>query len=497
MQYTGDNTTIPPLRSFFPDQLWDMLRQISKQRGIELYISGGTVRDWLLGKKPADLDITVSSGAEDCCRQLIALLGSGAFVMLGTDKEEAARVVWQGNSIDFSSYRKGARNIAEELHYRDFTVNCMAIGLKSLEQNSLAGIIDPLDGRTALLEGCLRCCPGAFEDDPLRMLRGYRLQAEYGFKLSASTVAEIKTHRRSVKSCAAERILNEMDRIMMSSGAADTLKAMSESGLLWMVLPELEEGVGVDQPGYHHEDVFGHSLLALDCVERVMEESNIFFNKNSEVIADYLQSARRRKNLRWSALFHDLGKPVTRSSGKVAGERITFYNHDRAGREIFGALAERLRMSNADTTYIGKLIEMHMHPFHLSNVRRKEKLSRRALLRICKKAGDDLPGLFVLAMADSLAGQGEDKPEYMEAELAALFAEIEQARKRYIEPALHGRRLLNGHDLQEKFNLQPGPIFKRIFSSLELAQVEEKIVTRNDALTWVDRYLRRAQEKSK
>ena len=76
MQYTGDNTTIPPLRSFFPDQLWDMLRQISKQRGIELYISGGTVRDWLLGKKPADLDITVSSGAEDCCRQLIALLGA-------------------------------------------------------------------------------------------------------------------------------------------------------------------------------------------------------------------------------------------------------------------------------------------------------------------------------------------------------------------------------------------------------------------------------------
>jgi poly(A) polymerase len=495
MQYTGDQTTIPPITTFFPKRLWDALYHISEQSGSVLYVSGGTVRDWLLGKKPADLDITVRSGAVACCRQLISLLGSGAFVMLGTEKEEAARVVWQGNSIDFSSFRKGAQTIVEELHHRDFTINSMAIPLGSLEKNSDQDIIDPLDGRESLAEKCLYCCPQAFEDDPLRMLRAYRLQAEFGFFLSNGCIEKIQKHRKSINTCAAERILSELERIMACSGAAEVCQGMAATGLLWCIIPELKDGVGVDQPGYHHEDVFNHSLLTLSCVEQVIEEPAIYFGEYADILIENIQAARKRKNLRLAAFLHDLGKPATRSSGKLPKERVTFYNHDRTGKAIFERIAARLRMSRADTDFIAKNIEMHMHPFHLSNVRRKGELSRRALLRICKKAGDDLPSLFVLAMADSLAGQGVDKPAHMEDELAALFGEIIEARRQYIDPALHGKKLLTGHDLIEQFNLQPGPVFKRIFSALELAQVEGEVVTREEAMVWLRQYLDRDQKK--
>ncbi len=495
MQYTGDQGSIPPITTFFPKRLWGVLHQMREKRGTELYISGGTVRDWLIGRKPADLDITVHNGASACCRQLIFLLGSGAFVRLGTETEEAARVVWQGYHIDFSSFRKGAQRIEEELHYRDFTINSMAIPLGALEQNNRENIIDPLDGRKALYNKCLYCCPDAFEDDPLRMLRAYRLQAELGFVLSTSCVLEVHKHRKSITACAAERILHELERIMVCSSAAEICKGMAATGLLWCILPELEDGVGVDQAGYHHEDVFHHSLLALSCIDRVMEEPTVYFGEYAGVIVEYLQSARKRKNLRFAALLHDLGKPATRSSGTVAGERVTFYNHDRTGRAIFEKMAARLRMSRVDTDFVGKAIEMHMHPFHLTNVRRKEKLSRRAHLRICKKAGDELPGLFVLAMADSLAGQGVEKPEHMEEELAALFDEIIEARRQYIDPALHGKKLLTGNDLIEKFNLQPGPVFSCILSDLEIAQVEGKVVSREDAMAWLRQYLDRGLKK--
>ena len=495
MQYTGDHSSIPPITTFFPQLLWDVLYRISEKSDLTLYVSGGTVRDWLLGRKPADLDITVQSDAVVCCRQLISLLGSGAFVMLGTDSEEAARVVWQGCHIDFSSFRKGALTIQEELHHRDFTINSMAIPLQSVESGTHSTIIDPLDGRKALAEKYLYCCPDAFADDPLRMLRAYRLQSELGFSLSKSSVEEIEKHRKSINRCAAERILHELERIMLCSGAAKVCEDMATTGLLWCILPELEDGIGVDQPGYHHEDVFNHSLLALSYIDRVMQEPAVYFREYAAIIAEYLQSARTRKNLRLAALFHDLGKPATRSSGKLLEKRITFYNHDRTGKEIFEKIAVRLRMSRADADFVGKSIEMHMHPFHLSNVRRKEQLSRRALLRICKKAGDELPGLFVVAMADSLAGQGVDKPEYMEEELASLFDEIIEAKRQYIDQAIHGKRLLTGYDLIEIFKLQPGPLFRRIFSDLEIAQVEGEVMSREGALVWLRQYLDRRRKK--
>ena len=133
--------------------------------------------------------------------------------------------------------------------------------------------------------------------------------------------------------------------------------------------------------------------------------------------------------------------------------------------------------------------QLHMHPFHLCNVRRTSAVSRRACLKIWKKAGDDLPGLFLLAMADSLACQGEQKPEGMEEELAALYRELQQTIDSVVKPVTSGPRLITGNDLQERFNLSPGPAFATILAALELARVEGHVRSREEALDWVGRFV--------
>lgn len=477
-----------PQRHYFSAELINALMAVQERYGAEFFVSGGTIRDQILRRIPKDLDITVTDGAVRCCQYLMTELGGGAFVMLGTKDEEAARVVWNGVTIDFSSFRKGAVTIGEELTRRDFTVNALAVPLADWSCGNMV-IHDPLGGKGHLRKRLLVPCPEAFEDDPLRMLRGYRLQAELGFAMTSACKKLISQRCTLITHSAAERILHELDRIMSTSSAASVIGEMAETGLLWVIFPELKQGVGAEQPPFHHKDVFHHNLLALESMERVLEEPQNFFSGAVPSINKYLLDDQVCRVLRWSALFHDLGKPATSTSEGDEKGRITFHNHDRVGREMFEVIAERLRMSKALSEKIGQLIEMHMHPFHLSNVRKKEQLSRRALLKICKKAGDDLIGLFILAMADTLAGQGPLKPEDMEEQIGDLFTEVNGTYEEYIKPVVKGDRLLNGHDLITTFKLSPGPQFSRIFNALEIAQVEQQVTTREEAVAWLGEFL--------
>ena len=456
-----------------------------------MYLAGGTVRDWLLGRPSADLDLVVASGAGACCQLLLSALGRGAFIPLGEPKDDTARVVWKGLTIDIAGFRGGARSIEDDLRLRDFTINAMAVPLVDLVDDVPAlTLIDPLDGRRDLERRILQVCSDrAFTDDPLRMLRGYRLGAALGFALSPAALTAIEACSPLIASVAAERIQHELDLIMESAEARAAITAMAETGLLWHIVPELQRGLGLEQPGFHHLDVLHHSLAALGCMEEILRRPERYFPGQGPVFARYVGGKGIRKGLKWSALLHDMGKPSTM---EVRPEgRITFYNHDRIGRDLLLGLAERLKWSNAAREVTGGLIELHMHPFHLCNVRRNGPLSRRACLRLWRKAGDHLPGLFLLAMADSLACRGELKPEGMEEELAALFHDLQTTIDRVIRPVFSGPRLVTGRDLIKRFNLSPGPVFATILAELELAMVEGRVHGRKEALDWVKHYLQK------
>jgi poly(A) polymerase len=453
----------------------------------EVYVAGGAVRDWLGGSPAADLDLAVAGDGLAAARFFAAAIG-GAFVPLD-ERQGVARVVVAGLAIDIASFREGADNIIDDLSRRDFAINAMAVALDPATGALLApfAVLDPLGGADDLARGLVRA-PAAevFDNDPLRLLRAYRFAACLAFTVELRTEGWIKDRRRLLSRPAPERISYELNEIMASGLAAGTFARMHEARLLAELFPELLSGLGLEQPASHHLDVFSHNMAALAAMENIIADPAAYFPTHAEHFRDYLAVAPHPMLLKWAALFHDLGKPetcLTREDG-----RATFYNHDRAGGRIFTGIARRLRWGGEHLRTVARLIELHMYPFHLSNASRQTGITPRACLRLVKAAGADLPGLFLLAMADSLASQGPLRPPAMEDNLAALYDRVDAVYREAIRPVLNGPPLLTGADLKD-MGLTPGPIFSRILDGLEQARVAGEIADRPAAAAWVRAFL--------
>jgi len=477
----------------YPRPLVKALADLSREKSSPCYIAGGTIRDWLLGLESRDLDITVARDSFAWAGELAQELG-GTFVPLDVE-EDVARVVWQEVCVDFSSFREGSKTIEEDLLKRDFSINSMAVVFPTQASDSrgsieLSAILDPAAGQKDLQDKIIRSTSAAvFVSDPLRLLRAYRFMAKFGFRIEPSTVKQIREHAHLLYLAAEERIAYELDAIMAVPDSIKAVEAMHENGVLAELLPELYRGVGVAQPASHHLDVFEHGIAALRHMESVQKEPEKYFPGHGKLLREYLQGARRRILLKWAALFHDLGKPETHKIREDRSGRITFYNHDKEGARIFDIIAGRLKWRRDDRDIVSRFIATHMWPFHLNNARRKTGLTPKAYLRLIKTAGEEFPGLFILAMADSLAGCGRGKPPGMEEDLASLFSEMERVYRQTIEPAL-AKRLLTGNDLIAVFGLAPGPQFREIFDRLEGAQVDGKVHDKDQALDWVKNYLK-------
>ncbi len=469
----------------YPAELRQVLGQVAQGSGRPIYVAGGPVRDWLLGVAAKDLDFTVPKGAVACAREVSSLLG-GTFVLLD-EGEDVARVVWQGITLDFSGFRNQTSTIEDDLGQRDFTINAMAVPLAH-GTGTLAAltVIDPTGGVTDLAQKRIRTPALAnLLADPLRLLRAYRFAATLNFAIETQTEKAIVLHGELLTEAAMERVAYELGLIIASPRAWQTVSRMAQSGLLWVVFPELVAGRGLTQPASHHLDVLEHSLEALRCLEKILLEPEVYFPGQGDLFREAVPG-KRAALLKWAALFHDLGKPETH---RLVAEKITFYNHDQVGAAIFEAIAERLHWPKDDRNRVARLIGLHMWPFHLSNARLRTGISRKACLRLVKAVGDDLAGLFLLAMADSLAGQGVGKPEEMEENLAALLCEVHGVYEEYIQPVFANPPLVTGHDLIGFFALEPGPVFKEILDGLVVAQVEGQVTDREQALAWVKMFL--------
>jgi len=482
------------VRALFSEPIFARLVRLVQRRAEELYIVGGTVRDLLCGRTPADVDCTVASDALGWAREFAALSG-GTFVELGRE-EDAARVVVRGEVFDFSSFRAGARSIEEELALRDLTINALALRVDGLFVPAGApspencALLDPLGGLRDLQNGVIRLCGNrALRDDPLRMLRVFRFAATLDFTISEDALKQVQELRRTIARVSGERVAHELDLIMLSRRAYPAFVQLAACGLLFEIIPELRVGVGMKQPASHHLDVFGHQLEALRQMERIQGEPGLFFARREEVMRSWLKEEKHRCQLLWAALLHDVGKPVTFALNEQKGGRITFYNHDLQGADIISSIGARLRWSRDNAVSASELVANHMRPFFLANNQRQGALSHKACLRLVRKAGESLPALFMLAMADALAGKGEGSPEDMEAELAELFERLWQVRQRDVLPVQTSPPLITGHDLKGILGLTPGPLFREILDHVEEARMEREVSTRKEALELAARYL--------
>ncbi len=477
----------------FPDGLLDKLAAVHGEFPGDVYMTGGTVRDLLLGRKPADIDLTVVHRAKLWADRLAACTG-GTYVELGRE-EDAARVVWHGLDVDFSSFREGAASIDRELYKRDITVNSMALPVHGLLRDPDCGnhetlpVIDPVGGLKDLEDQRVRVTSReSFHSDPLRMLRVFRFAAVLGFTVDSETGEQVRLHRQEIERVSPERVAHELDLIMASGRAHPAFVGMHKCELLWELLPELRAGAGMDQPASHHLDVFDHCLEALHQMELVQANPGNYFPGNKAVMEKYLQPDRRSVQLKWAALFHDVGKPATYGINEDKGGRITFYNHDLQGADIFTSIARRLRWSNEDTAVVTRLIAGHMRPFFLANNQRQGNLTLKACLRLVKSMADHLSGLFLLAMADALAGKGEGSPEAIEQEVAGLFNRLQQVEQEHVAPVRTAPPLITGKDLIMELQLSPGPLFRRILEQVEEAHMEHTISTREQALALAAEY---------
>ena len=484
------------MADLFPNGLLGKLAAVHDELPGDVYMTGGTVRDLLLGRKPADIDLTVVHRAKLWADRLAACTG-GTYVELGRE-EDAARVVWQGLDIDFSSFREGAASLDEELHKRDITVNSMAMPLHGLlhdpccENHEVLPVVDPVGGIKDLEARLVRVTSReSFRSDPLRMLRVFRFAAVLGFAVDPETLEQVRLHRQEIKRVSPERVAHELDLIMASARAHSTFVGMHDCGLLWEILPELRAGAGMEQPASHHLDVFEHCLEALHQMELVLADPGSYFPENKAVMGNYLQPKRRVVQLKWAALFHDVGKPATYGINEDKGGRITFYNHDLQGADIFTSIGRRLRWSKEDLVVVARLIAGHMRPFFLANNQRQDNLTLKACLRLVKSIGEHLSGLFLLAMADALAGKGAGSPEAMEQEVAGLFYRLQQVEQENVAPVRTAPPLITGKDLIQELHLTPGPLFRRILEQVEEAHMEHIVTTREQALALAAQYVQK------
>ena len=246
---------------------------------------------------------------------------------------------------------------------------------------------------------------------------------------------------------------------------------------------------GVAQNGYHHLDVFDHSMNAVAQLEKIMAAPESYFKRAAAYVADYAGQVKKRALLKLAALFHDAGKPGTQNF-RADQERYTFYHHEQLGGEIFASAAARLRCSLEESRTVNRLIDLHMRPFLLLPDYRQGKLSQRALNRFIKAGRPELPGVFILAMADSLAGQGELKPADAEVVLADFCDEVYVFLTERVEPLEQRPRWLTGDDLIKEFGLTPGPEFRQLLTAVEEAAVEGSINSRKEALQLVKNMIR-------
>ncbi len=418
-----------------------IVKQLIKH-GFQAYFAGGVVRDMVMGNRsPGDIDIATDATPQSIAKifpQTIKV-GEQFGVMIVVEKGVPFEVATFRSDIGIFDGRHPAAiaytDAREDALRRDFTINGLFFdpisnqlidyvgGVKDIEQKIIRAIGDPE----------LR-----FREDYLRMLRAIRFSARFSFKIEECTWSAIKKYSPQIINISAERIFVEIDKILRQGNADIAVLLMRDCGLLRIILPEIADLIGVDQPEkYHPEgDVFTHTILAL----RLLKPSC------SSVLA-------------WSVLLHDIGKPSTKS----VSDRIRFNNHDRVGAEMAREILRRLRASNSLIKGVEACIENHMNFKNVKQMRLatlKKMLSRETI-------DDELE----LHRIDCLASHG----------ILDNYNYLIQKRKMIASDQLKPQPYINGKDLIE-MGLKPGPVFGKLLSEIYELQLEEKIRNRDEAL---------------
>ncbi|MDP2918832.1 MAG: HD domain-containing protein [Dehalococcoidia bacterium] len=462
--------------------------------GTRAYIVGGFVRDALLGRETADIDLAVTGDALALARGLTGEM-KGTFVLLDEINRVGRVVLKPGNegeeptTVDVSSMQG---TIDDDLARRDFTIDAMAVDLGELVTGKTVNrLLDPFHGRDDLDRGIIRAVSdNAFSADPVRLLRAARLATELSFTIEPKTAGLVRKSAGLLANVPGERVREELLRLFNASRGGHFLLDLDELGLLTALFPELALTKGVTQPAEHHWDVFTHSIMCVSAVDYLLHQG-VWGYPPSDVLESVPWSpecarhfekpvaggSTRRTLLKLAALLHDIAKPQTKAPDETG--RIRFLGHQEQGEAAVTAIMERLRFSGRETKMVAGVVKYHLRPTQMG-----EPPSRRAIYRYFRDTGDAGIDILYLSLADHLATRGPDLilENWRQHTGIVRYVLEEHFKKEAVVPP---PKLVDGNVLMDVFGLVPGPRLGELLESIREAQAAGELTTREQALDYI------------
>ncbi len=461
-----------------------------------VYLVGGAVRDALRNRPSHDLDFSVQGDAKALARRVGDALNAAYYPLHG--KFDAGRVVLDTDGeryiLDFVGLHPNG--LEADLRARDFTINAMAVDVHAPQQ-----LLDPLGGAVSLKQGELRVCsPTSLQDDPARILRAVRLAVSMQLHIPPETRHLMKAALPGLEQVSPERMRAELLRILGGRQPATALRILDLIGALAMIFPETATLKGVTQSPPHVYPVWEHTLTVIERLDGLLNAlgldydpdtsaNNLVFGHVSlrlgryrEKIAQHLSAettpdVTRRALLFFSALYHDIAKPLTRTEEENG--RIRFFQHDKEGAKLVATRAAALHMSVDELTVLMKTVAHHMRPLLLSH--NDQAPSPRAIYRFFRDTGDIGVDICLLSLADFLGTYGPGVPQQAWAHhvdvIRLLLEGWWERREETVVPPL----LLNGRDVMRLLDIPPGPRVGELLEMLREAQVAGEITTREQA----------------
>lgn len=439
------------------------------------YLVGGSVRDLICGRRPADYDIAVIHNAKGYAQKLAAKL-KGRMVAIGKQDFPLYRVVKTPLIIDVTPVK--GKDIAADLSDRDFTINALACEL------STGNVIDTTGGVADIEQGVVRMVSAqAFQKDPVRLVRAYRMAARFDYHIESTTADTIASRATDIQSCAGERVWTELALILACPNSFHQIQQMVQSGLLTAIFPELSPLKGCHQSEPHHLDVFEHTLLAFQSLEKLLSHPPEQLNVQMlELIQTF--PIEQQALLKLALLLHDVGKANQRTIDDLG--KIHFYGHASASAKMAEPILQRLRLSKRQANWVEFIIANHSRPHDLFLLKQKENLTPKAIGNFLRHCGADTPHLTLHAIADNL---GKDLADGCQPDaLLAFFNQLLDAYFKTAEPK-ESPPLLGGQDLMATFNLKPSPLIGALMKGIEEARLAGTISHRRQALEWANNYL--------